>query len=165
MLDVKNIVKMSTEQKDPVTSDRVTKIRRNPKRQKPSDPSRLIDPEVDYTLSDLIDEIFSLKTIVNLCYESIKTLREENASLKLEFLKFRDNNKFLCARESYAEQLKKNSEPEIIIIPKNKSQNSEETKKDLKKCVSPSKICVDSLRKGAKGEVIVKCANKKSSDI
>lgn len=158
-------------------------FKRNPKRVKPSDDMDVTD--YDETMQVILDEIISLKNIVVSCSENVNILCEENKCLKKEIIglqkeivKINSENKkdvhTNLALEikkiinkdkkqfTYADQLKQNNEPAIVVIPK-KTQNSDDTKNDIRNSISPSKISVDSIRNGTKGAVIIKCKDNKSS--
>ncbi len=63
---------------------------------------------------------------------------------------------------SYADTLK-NEEAVMIVKPKNKKQNNDKTKSDLKNMINPNDTPINGLINSKDGSVILKC--KKKSDI
>jgi hypothetical protein len=73
-------------------------------------------------------------------------------------------------KSSYADMLKKNDDkmcikkdPIVIVKPKDKNQNAEKTKMDIKNKINPNEIPVNGLFNSNNGAIIIKC--KKKDDI
>lgn len=156
----------------------MSNTRSRPKRKKSAaeDDERESDPELPETFAELIAEIRDIKQIVRNCESNINLLRQENQEQSKVISHLRSEvNKLSNAKDvnvkhqnkikSYADTLNSSCEPDIVIQPKKNDQNSDTTINDIKKNISPSKICIDKLRKAANGAIIVKCANKESSEL
>lgn len=124
-------------------------------------------------------KIESLKSVLDMCYETIIQLKNDNKYFKEELVNLRSDIQSLrsenlelradikkCSKSNavtYADQVKF-SEPDILIAPKNCDQKSDVTENDIKNNISPSKMCIENIRKAPKGSIIVKCSNKESSE-
>lgn len=103
-------------------------------------------------LQSLLDENVCLKTDIACLKKVVQKMYSENQPTSV--------NK----NSSYADQLK-NSEPVLLIVPKDTNQDYIETKSDLIKNISPTKISVDTVRKAANGAIVVQCKDQESSNI
>lgn len=102
-----------------------------------------LDNIVAYTKSQS-EEIKKQTEIIKTQSEEINKLREKPKS-------------------TYADQLKSNG-PVVLIKPKDVSQKSEATKKELKDKINPVDSHINSIRTAAKGAIIVECRDVQASE-
>lgn len=139
-------------------------VRKNPKRKKKDIDT--IDLDNDEIYRDLKDELVTIKSMLQSLLDENKCLKSDIASLKSMIQKINSgsSNTSVKKNTTYADKLK-NSEPVLLIVPKDTSQNYTETKSDLIKNISPTKISVDTVRKAANGAIVVQCKDQESSNI
>lgn len=66
--------------------------------------------------------------------------------------------------ETYSDKIKKNKvEPVVVIKPKNTNQKHDETRKEVKNAVDPTKIAVSCMKNARDGGVIIECRNKSAA--
>lgn len=58
----------------------------------------------------------------------------------------------------------KKVDPVIVVKPKDKRQNSEKTKNDIKKNINKSEVKVNGVLKASEGGVIIRCKDEKSTE-
>lgn len=84
-------------------------------------------------------------------------MRKINDSLKCELTKINDSEVINVKNKSYADKLKENCGPVVLITPVDTNQKSDETKKIIKSKVNPSDNQISAMRKAAKGAVVIEC--------
>lgn len=133
--------------------------------------------EVDATEADTSDLLMELKTDIKdikcTLFSVLTKLDEiisENVCLKREVsclkkvISASKSNRNSAEKVTYADKVK-NSEPVIVIVPKNSTQKCDETKTDLANNISPSKLNIDTIRRAAKGAIVVQCQDQQSSTL
>lgn len=123
-------------------------------------------------------DIMNIKEIITVTNMNINILLEDNKLLRNEVNEIRKICESLKSelikcnvssfnsqpvRNTYADQLKP-SGPVILIAPKNSNQNSDTTKEFVKKSIDPVTNKVSSIRKAAKGAIVVECEDKNASE-
>ena len=131
-------------------------------------------PKMDNISIELI--LKKLADIKNLCEtsnQSINILIKENSELRdiikdlkseIETIKNDKSNKPTEETQtSYANMLRNNG-PVVLITPKDSNQKSDYTKQAFKEQINPIGTNITSIRKAAKGAVVVQCDNLKTRE-
>lgn len=112
--------------------------------------------------NDLVEEVKSLKTMLNKCVEKIEM--QEKIIDKLSNKTEEIIHQALEEKPStYAEKLKMGkSEPVVVIKPKNGDQRSSKTKEEIKEKLNPVQLSVKSMRNVTKGGILLECKNNEA---
>lgn len=91
-----------------------------------------------------------------LCVESEQNNQNELSKQIKQIIKEDNNKNSNAVKTTYAEKLK-SSGPVVLITPRDKSQNSDQTKEFIKNKIDPITNKINGIRKAAKGAVVVEC--------
>lgn len=110
-----------------------------------------------------------LKTIKELTNKQGEEIKKQSDELKKKYDEIKLQSEEITKliekpKSSYADQLKSNNGPVVVIKPKNLNQNSEKTKKELKDKINPVDNHITNIRKAAKGAIIVECRDNRATE-
>lgn len=136
-------------------------------------PNKLLN-EVICKLNDIQEEVKNQKHIIAKQGELIEkqgqlietlttAINSKNKEIKS------DINKVIKTQEDIAETYagktkKKIVEPVILIKPKDSTQKNDDTRKEVKNYIDPTKMAVSGMKNSRDGGVIIECKNKAAAD-